>query len=309
MASASTSYARILFLLSLQLITVAVIAHHDCGPFEANDRDRIQFAQNLEFLEAEYFTYDALGKGLDAFAPELAKGGPPPIGARKANLDPVTRQIIEEFGYQEIGHLRAIVTTVGGIPRPLLDISSENFAKLFDKAVGYCLDPPFDPYADTANFLTASYAIPYMGLVGYVGTIPYLANYTSRRLVASLLGVESGQDAVLRALLYGKACEKVVTYDITVADFTNVISGLRNQLAKCDIKDEGLIVPLKLGAENRTTSNILSADTNSLSYARTPPEILRVVYGDGDEHKPGGFFPEGANGKIARSYLSEHHKD
>ncbi|XWS46684.1 hypothetical protein CRYUN_Cryun14cG0089000 [Craigia yunnanensis] len=224
MACSSLSCARILFLLSLQLMAIA---------------------------------------GLDAFAPELVKGGPPPIGARKANLDPITRRIIEEFGYQEIGRLRAIVTTVGGIQRPLLDISSENFAKLVDKALGYCLDPPFDPYADTTNFLLASYALPYKGLVGYVGTIPYLANYISRRLVASLLVVESGQDAVLRALLSEKACEKVIPYDITVSYFTNMISGIRNKLAKCGIKDEGLIVPLELGAENRNTSNILSANTNS----------------------------------------------
>ena len=58
------------------------------------------------------------------------------------------------------------MTTVGGIPRPLLDISSENFAKLIDKAVGYCLDPPFDPYADATNFLLASYALPYVGQIG-----------------------------------------------------------------------------------------------------------------------------------------------
>ncbi|XVF86622.1 hypothetical protein PTKIN_Ptkin18bG0057200 [Pterospermum kingtungense] len=303
----SRSCAGIIFLLSLQLITIAGQPHHSCEPIEANDKDRIEFAQNLEFLEAEFFVNGALGIGLDAFAPEFAKGGPPPIGAKKANLDPVIRKIIEEFGYQEIGHLRAIVTTVGGIPRPLLDISSENFAELFDKAVGYSLDPPFDPYADTTKFLLASYAIPYVGLVGYVGTIPYLANFTSRGLVASLLGVESGQDAVLRALLNEIANEKVVPYDLTVADFTNMISELRNNLARCGIKDEGLIVPLELGAENRTTYNILSADPNSLSYARTPPEILRIVYGGGDEDNPGGFFPEGANGNIARSYLPEHH--
>ncbi|XVE73294.1 hypothetical protein DITRI_Ditri11bG0106000 [Diplodiscus trichospermus] len=306
MTTLSISYASILFLLSLQLITIAG-SPYLCGPIKASDEDQIMFAQNLEFLEAEFFTHGALGKGLDAFAPEFAKGGPPPIGGRKANLDPLTRRIMEEFGYQEIGHLRAIVTSVGGIPRPLLDISSENFAKIFDKAVGYRLDPPFDPYADSTKFLLASYVIPYAGLNGYVGTIPYLDKFTSRSLVASLLGVESGQDAVLRALLYEKAYEKVEPYNITVADFTNMISGLRNELGKCGIKDEGLIVPLELGAENRTTSNILSADPNSLSYARTPQEILRIVYGDGDEHKPGGFFPEGANGRIARSYLSEHH--
>ncbi|XVF80562.1 hypothetical protein PTKIN_Ptkin15bG0083500 [Pterospermum kingtungense] len=274
MASPSLSYARILFLLWLPLIVIAGY-RQPCEPIKADDKDRIRFAENLEFIVAEFFCYGALGKGLDTFDPELAKGGPPPVGARKANLDHVTRRIMEEFYYQEMGHIRAIVTTRGGIPRPQLDISSENFAQLFNKALGYCLDPPFDPYADSIKYILASYAFPYS--------------------VASLLGVEAGQDAVIRALLY----EKVVPYNITMADFTNMISGLRNELGKCGIKDEGLIVPLELGAENRTTSNILSADTNSLSHARTPPEILRIVYGSGNEHKPGaGSFLRVQMGKL-----------
>ena len=77
---------------------------------------------------------------------------------------------------------RAIITTAGGVPRPLYDLSPEAFAQLFDKAVGYKLDPPFNPYSNTVNYLLASYVIPYVGLVAYVGTIPPLANYTSRRV-------------------------------------------------------------------------------------------------------------------------------
>ena len=123
-------------------------------------------------------------------------------------------------------------------------------------------------------------------------------------MVAGLLGVEAGQDAVLRALLYERAKERVVPYDITVAEFTNRTAELKNRLAMCGIKDEGIIVPLSLGAENRTNNNILSANTDSLSYARTPPEILRIVYGTGSENKPGGFYPNGAGGNIARRYLS-----
>ena len=122
-------------------------------------------------------------------------------------------------------------------------------------------------------------------------------------MVAGLLGVEAGQDAVLRALLYERAKERVVPYDITVAEFTNRTAELKNRLAMCGIKDEGIIVPLSLGAENRTNNNILSANTDSLSYARTPPEILRIVYGIGSEYKPGGFYPNGAGGNIARRYL------
>ncbi|MCA2146164.1 ferritin-like domain-containing protein [Citrobacter portucalensis] len=276
-----------------------------CGPIIANDKDRIQVALNLEFLEAEFFLNGALGKGLDAIDPGLAAGGPPPAGAKKANLDPLTNQIIEEFGYQEVGHLRAIVKTIGGFPRPLLNLSTENFANIFNEAVGFKLSPPFDPYFNTLNYLLACYVIPYVGLVGYVGTIPNLVNYTSRELVAGLLGVESGQDAVIRTLLYEKANEKVQPYNLTVADFSSRISQLRNQLGMCGIKDEGLIVPPTLGAEGKTESNILSADADSLSYERTPQEVLRIVYGTGDEHKPGGFFPNGGNGRIAKEYLHE----
>lgn len=75
-------------------------------PIHEGDVDRLQFALNLEHLETDLFLWSALGYGLDAVAPELAQGGPPPIGAQKANLDFVTRRIIEEFGYQEVGHLR-----------------------------------------------------------------------------------------------------------------------------------------------------------------------------------------------------------
>ncbi|XP_017698338.1 desiccation-related protein PCC13-62-like [Phoenix dactylifera] len=267
------------------------------------DVDLLQFALNLEHIECDWFLYGAFGYGLDAVDRELAMGGPPPIGAMKANLDHLTQRIIEEFGYQEVGHLRAIKSTVGGFPRPLIDLSVHNFAKIMDDAFGYNLNPPFNPYINSLNYLLASYIIPYMGLVGYVGANPNIEGFVSKRLLAGLLAVEAGQDAVIRALLYERAKELVPTYNITVAEFTIRISNLRNELAKCGIKDEGLIVPVELGAESRICSNIISANDNSLAYRRTPAEILRVVYGTGNEHQPGGFLPKGGSGKIARELL------
>ncbi|KAM5549648.1 desiccation-related protein PCC13-62 [Rosa sericea] len=277
-----------------------------CGPITATDTDRVQFALNLEFLETEFFLYGALGKGLDSINPAYSQGGPPPIGGQKALLeDPVVARIIEEFAYEEVGHIRAITSTVGGFPRPLLNISREQFARSFNDVVGYPLIPPFEPYANSLNFLLAAYIIPYVGLNGYVSTLPSLNSTISRSLVAKLLAIESGQDAVIRTLLYERANERVVPYKFTVAELTNLISARRNSLGGCGNKDEGIILPNKtLGAENQTTSNVLSADANSLAYARTPPEILRIVYGSFSESVPGGFFPKGANGVIAKSYLT-----
>lgn len=65
-----------------------------------------------------------------------------------------------------------------------MDLSPQNFAKLFDQAVGFPLRPPFDPYANSLNYLLAAYVIPYVGLVGYVGTIPGLT-YNTTRLVSA----------------------------------------------------------------------------------------------------------------------------
>ncbi|XP_060219198.1 ferritin-like catalase Nec2 [Lycium barbarum] len=308
----SPSYILIfMILMSSKLISISLSQDFHCPtgipkysvPVFKEDIDLMQFSENLEFLEAEYFLWATHGYGLDIVAPELVIGGPPPIGVHKANLDPFTKDIITEFALQEVGHLRALKSKVGGFPRPLMDLSAKNFAKLFDEAFGYKLEPPFDPYRDSLNFVLSCYALPYTALVGYVGTNPLIKGYETKRLLAGLLGAESGQDAMIRMYLYQRASKVVYPYKHTVAEFTIHISNLRNRLAMCGTKDEGLFVPWQLGAENRTATNILSADVNSLSQWRTPAEILRIVYNTGNEHVRGGFFPHGANGSIARRLL------
>ncbi|CAL0325438.1 unnamed protein product [Lupinus luteus] len=268
-----------------------------------SDVDLVEFALNLEYLEAEFFLFGATGQGLDDFAPELAEGGPSPTGAKIASLDKDTKDVILQFALQEVGHLRAIKRMVKGFPRPLLNISKEAFAEIMDSAFEEPLHPPFNPYANHINYLLASYVIPYVGLTGYVGANPELQNGTFKKLVAGLLGVESGQDAVIRAKLYDLRDLPVHPYNLTVGEITNHISRLRNELGRKGVKDEGLLAPTYEGFELKCAGKVLAGDKYSLAYPRTPKEILRIVYGGGDEHVPGGFFPKGADGRIARSYL------
>lgn len=267
------------------------------------DVDLLEFPLNLEYLEAEFFLWGALGYGLDKIEPGLAQGGPPPTGASIAKLDPFTKDVITQFAYQEVGHLKAIKNAVPGFPRPCLDLRAAQFGNVMNKAIGRALMPPFNPYANSINYLIASYLIPYVGLTGYVGANSKLQDPASKRLVAGLLAVESGQDAVIRAILYEVAEEEVKPYGITVAEFTDKISVLRNNLGKMGVKDEGLVVPLMLGAEGKVRGNVLAGNNFSIGYERTPEEILRIVYGSGNERVPGGFYPKGALGCIARSYL------
>ncbi|GAY58337.1 hypothetical protein CUMW_186300 [Citrus unshiu] len=290
------------FSVFASLILLLIPGSHSSS-LPQSDVDLLEFPLNLEYLEAEFFLFGSLGYGLDKVAPNLTLGGPAPLGAKKANLDPLTKDLVLQFAWQEVGHLKAIKKTVKGFPRPLLDLSAGSFAKVIDKAFGKPLNPPFDPYANSINYLIASYLIPYVGLTGYVGANPNLQNAISKRLVAGLLGVESGQDAVIRAFLYEKANEKVHPYGIRVAEFTNKISQLRNTLGRSGIKDEGLVVPKALGAEGKIEGNVLAGDENSVAYDRTPEEVLRIVYGSGNERVPGGFYPKGGDGRIAKSHL------
>ncbi|KAK4257859.1 hypothetical protein QN277_007393 [Acacia crassicarpa] len=61
------------------------------------DNDLIEFALNLEYLEAEFFLIGSSGYGLDVVSPDLAQGGPSPIGGTLAQLDPLTKDIIFQF--------------------------------------------------------------------------------------------------------------------------------------------------------------------------------------------------------------------
>lgn len=115
--------------------------------------------------------------------------------------------------------------------------------------------------------------------------------------------MESGQDAVIRTMLYRQALVRVHPYGITVAEFTNRLSDLRNKLGRMGLKDEGLLIPKYKGAEGKIRGNVLAGDSYSVAYDRTPEEILRIVYGSGDERAPGGFYPKGADGRIAKSHL------
>jgi hypothetical protein len=118
------------------------------------------------------------------------------------------------------------------------------------------------------------------------------------QLVAGLLGVEAGQDAVIRTLLFERRELKVKPYGVSVGEFTERISTLRNILGDGGVKDVGIDE-----TSGSIGSTILAGDESSLSYSRTPEEILRIIYGSGNESVPGGFYPKGGNGRIARSCL------
>lgn len=96
----------ILLLLPSSYCFPSIRAENRSATLPDSDTDLLEFSLNWKFLEAEFFLHGALGHGLDMFAPNLTFGGPQPIGARMANLDPFSRDIILQFAWHHVGHLR-----------------------------------------------------------------------------------------------------------------------------------------------------------------------------------------------------------
>lgn len=96
----------------LLLLATSATSNAKSNKLPTSDINVIEFPLNLEYLEAEFYLFAALGKGLDYIGPNLTGGGPPPIGVRRANLSPLIRDIIAQFGYQEVGHVRFILTNL-----------------------------------------------------------------------------------------------------------------------------------------------------------------------------------------------------
>ncbi|RDX76363.1 hypothetical protein CR513_43649, partial [Mucuna pruriens] len=261
-----------------------------------SDADLLEFQLNLEYLVAEFFFYGATGRGLDAVAPELAQGGPPPIGGKFAILDPYVRDVIFQFALQKLGHFRAIKRTVKGIPRPLLNISKQLFADLMDRAFEQRLDPPFDPYASTLNFLIASFVVSELAPPIYIGFSQELQNATFKRLVTELVAVESSQQAVIRAYLFEHRGFLVEPYEVTVAEFTSRIGELEIRLGNKEIIIEGVVVPRSQGAEGKVSGNVIAGDKDSLPFAKDITLLLKILYG-GNGRDPINFFPKGTNGQ------------
>ncbi|KAI3737872.1 hypothetical protein L2E82_27887 [Cichorium intybus] len=170
--SATTIVDRMI--ATIFLILLASVTSDAKFKLPKSDVNLLEFPLNLEYLECEFFLFGSLGRGLDQIQPNLTGGGPPPIGVRKANLSVLIKDIITQFGLQEVGHIRAIKSTIRGFSRPLMNLSEAAFANVMNNAFGEPLYPPFDPYANDINYLLACYVIPYVGLTGYVGANPYL---------------------------------------------------------------------------------------------------------------------------------------
>ncbi|KAL4451331.1 hypothetical protein ABPG77_009403 [Micractinium sp. CCAP 211/92] len=257
--------------------------------YNYSDVDLLSFLTNTECLEATFDSFAAFGEGMD---PALFGNGPAPIGGRKANLSEEIQVWAEEVARDEIGHVRIIREALGADapPCPLLDID-EAFEKFFNAAFD-TTDVSWDPYKDDINFVLSMFALEEIGATGDQGVTLFTAtngNLTNVAIAGGLAGSAGYQSAADRHILWLRRNETVPEFNVTVAEFMDKMSALRQLYTGKVHIDQPLIMMDGI--------NIVPTDGNGVTLARTPQQVLNILVGGSSDGK-GWFFPDGVNGRI-----------
>jgi len=250
------------------------------------DGDILNFALNLEYLEAEFYLRAVTGQGLP---PDLVTGsgtqgtvigGTAPVPFRSTAI----QQYAQRLAVDELSHTRFIRASLQGVgitpvARPTIDLSSA-FTKLALSAGLIVPGQTFNPFADDVSFLLAAYSFTDVGTTAYAGAARLLTNPDFVEASAAILGTEGHHAGMTRTLLA----------NIGAGQATTAISAARRTLSGAN-DDVGLIVP----GQNY---NIVNADVNALVFRRTPAQVLNIVY-LGGASSGFGFFPNRVNGNIS----------
>jgi hypothetical protein len=246
----------------------------------------LNFALNLEYLEAEFYLQAAFGRSLSAAD---SGGGPAPIGGRKVTFtSDAVRQYAEEIAIDEENHVKFLRSALGAsaVARPQLDIGPA-FAAAANAAFGTTLTPAFDPYANDLFFLHGAFVFEDVGVTAYKGAARLITNKDYLEAAAGILAVEAYHAGEIRTQLYAQKDVVVAAYGVTVETIVKKISDLR--AAAGGGKDQGI--------NDGGKGNIVVTDANSIAFSRSTDEVLKIVTLGGVGNK-GGFFPNGLNGTI-----------
>lgn len=265
------------------------------------DADILNFALNLEYLEAQFYSFASFGKGLDnSILGGTGTQGTVTGGSQVPFQDVIVRQYAREIANDEINHVKFLRGALGAaaVSQPALDIGSDPngaFSSAARSAGLIGAGESFNPYADDNSFLLGAFIFEDVGVTAYKGAAPLLTSKVFLEAAAGLLAVEAYHASLVRTTLYGKGVQMPALR--TSAD---KISDARDSLDGTTDLDQG-ISPIATGADapaaqSSTASNIVPLDANGLAFSRSTGQVLNIVYLNKAAVTKGGFFPNGVNG-------------
>ena len=262
------------FLATLGTATAAVSAMALASPREAEAQTSsptateiavLNFALNLEYLEAEFYTYGQYGYGIEQAGLKVsgvAAGANPPTGGTTTGGAKVTFSnnlvfsgpITSEIGVDERAHVTLLQSFLGSlaIAKPNINLTALGFG-----------------FGNQNEYLQLARIFEDVGVTAYGGAAYLLTTPIVIQTAARILAVEALH-----------------------------VGSLHTQIARLNVPSPVLdgadLVPPPTGPQNQ----YLPVNTaNGLPALRSVPQVLALAYG-GAGLTQGGFFPSGINGAF-----------
>lgn len=256
----------------------------------------LNFALNLEYLEAEYYIFATTGASITAQGVAVTGAGTAGGVTIKANpkvpwsVDAI-RQYAEEIAADELAHVKFLRTAlaqagVQPVARPALDL--QNSFTTAARAAGIIgATESFDPFLNDTTFLAGAFIFEDVGVTAYKGGAPLLTNKTYVEAAAGILAAEAYHAGIVRTLLFQGGA---ATRDIALK-----VSNLRDALDGSADLDQ----PLTSTGTEAGVANLVPLDANGLAFSRSTRQVLNIVYADSTGTANSGlFYPAGLNGSI-----------
>ena len=251
-----------------------------------SDSAILNFALNLEYLEAQFYSYAYWGEGLDSsdLTGTGRQGGV--TGGKKVRFKTkAIKEYAREIAMDERNHVKFLRGALGTakVSQPAIDLKTSFTAAA--RAAGLISSKQtFDPFANENNFLLGAFIFEDVGVTAYKGAAPLITNATYLEAAAGILAVEAYHAGIIRSALYRKG----------LFDEAKKISNVRDAVDGSSDDDQAI-------RSRRKHANLVPTDSNGIVYSRSAGDVLNVVYLTPAKTTKGGFYPNGVNGEINSS--------
>lgn len=271
------------------------------------DADVLNFALNLEYLEANFYSFAVFGTPIAAASTTGTGTIGTATGGRQVRFtDPLVAQYAKEIAQDEIAHVNFLRTALGSaaVGQPAIDVGTAPNGAFSSAARAAGLvgaGASFDPYASDENFLLGAFLFEDVGVTAYKGGAPLLTNTTYIDAAAGILAAEAFHAGLVRTILYSKGLATP-----SLRSSAGAISDARDSLDGATDLDQGIApqtvsTPVNGTATSVTVANIAPTDSNGIAFSRSTGQVLDIVYLTRSAVTAGGFFPAGLNGTIRSS--------
>ena len=280
------------------------------------DIDILNYALNLEYLEAEFYLHAATGTGLQASDTTPGSSSATTVGAVTvpSGITPVPttsalqQDFINELAYTEQQHVRLLRSALGAdaVARPAIDLTF--FTPLAAVASMNALTN-FNPFVGFDAFLVGALIFEDVGVTAYAGGATSIKSAANLSVAAAILSVEAYHAAALRSMITANAIAAGSADAYPYFGYANAVINLRQTLTvgatpsvdAGNIAETPLTYPTVTGlgtaAVSAMPTSVVAASTeNAIGFARTPSQVHAIAYGTSTVGtKGGGFFPNGTN--------------